>query len=81
MSCESIEFNEDDMDENPGAKKEECDIGDILSDRDKAIESNIDAKMKGYNIKNKGNFKAMKKIVIDPLLFGGNVVIQSEAIE
>lgn len=84
ISCESIEFNEEDMDENPEVKNQDCDIGDSNSDKDVPIQSNLDLKMKnmqGYNFKNNENFKAMKKIVINPLVYAGHVEIKSDHIE
>jgi hypothetical protein len=69
MSSESVEFNEEDMDENAGmGQQKECEIGDNISDK-MALESNLELKMRnmhGYNFKNNENFKAMKKII--PLL-------------
>jgi len=46
ISCESIEFNEEDMDENPEVKNQDCDIGDSNSDKDVPVQSNLDLKMK-----------------------------------
>lgn len=83
MSCESIEFNEDDMDENGGAvNNHDCEVGDNISDKEMALQSNLDLKMKnmqGYNFKNNENFKAMKKII--PVLDNGHVVINSDTIQ
>lgn len=84
MSCESIEFNEDDMDENGGAanNNNDCEVGDAISDKEMALQSNLDLKMKnmqGYNFKNNENFKAMKKII--PLLDNGHVEINSDTIQ
>lgn len=67
MSCESVEFNENDMDENGGIQmQDEFEVGSQLSDQQMAVHSNLDEKMKnmhGYNFKNNENFKAMKKII------------------
>ena len=82
MSNESIEFNEEDMDENGGAGNKDCEVGDGISDHEMAIQSNLDLKMKnmnGYNFKNNQNFKAMKKII--PLLDNGHVEIKSDTIQ
>jgi len=81
MSCESVEFKEEDMDENAG-NNNECNVGDNVSDHDMAIQSNLDLKMKnmqGYNFNNNENFKAMKKII--PLLDNGHVEINSDTIQ
>lgn len=70
MSCESVEFNEEDMDENGGIQqKDDCEVGDNISDQQMAIQSNLEDKMRnmqGYQFNNNENFKAMKKII--PLL-------------
>lgn len=70
ISQESIEFNEEEMDEGAGInnQNQEYEV-ESVSDQHMAIQSNLDEKMRhmqGYNFNNNENFKAMKKVI--PLL-------------